>query len=99
MRKIRIPLEALGEGDKPSRDCVDFDDEAYRRAVSRAVREVIKNELSARQKQFIVLYYYEGMRMTEIAEETGVNVSTVSRTLARARKNVAKSTKYFLDFK
>ena len=61
----------------------------------RALKEVVSEQLSARQKQFIVLYYYENKTMAEIADICGVNVSTVSRTLRRARKNITDRMKYY----
>jgi len=41
--------------------------------------------LTKRQQQFIQSYFMDHMSMTEIAEEHGLNVSTVSRTIARGR--------------
>ena len=70
------------------------DDRLHSVAV-RALREIVKEELSERQKQFIVLYYYENKTMDEIADICGVNVSTVSRTLRRARKNITDRMKYY----
>ena len=70
------------------------DDRLHSVAV-RALREIVKEELSERQKQFIVLYYYENKTMAEIADICGVNVSTVSRTLRRARKNITDRMKYY----
>ncbi len=64
--------------------------------VKKALAEVIKNDLTGRQKQMIVLYYYEGMRMREIAEQLQLDPSTVSRTLTRARRNILQYLKYLL---
>lgn len=47
-------------------------------------KNIIENELSARQKQILVLYYKEKKTMPEIAQTLGVNVSTISRTHRRA---------------
>ncbi len=63
--------------------------------VRHALVETIKNDLTERQKETVILYYYKKMTMTEIADILGVNVSTVSRTLARARKNICDRTKYY----
>ena len=67
--------------------------------VRHALVEIIKNDLTERQKETVVLYYYKKMTMTEIADILGVNVSTVSRTLARARKNICDRTKYYFYWK
>lgn len=63
--------------------------------VRHALVETIKNDLTERQKETVILYYYKKMTMAEIADILGVNVSTVSRTLARARKNICDRTKYY----
>jgi len=63
----------------------------------KALKKVIEEQLSARQKQFIVLYYYKEMDMPTIAEMCGVNASTVSRTLNRARQNIYKYLKYYFN--
>ncbi len=47
-------------------------------------KNIIKNEISARQKEILVLYYIEGKNLSEIAKLLGVHVSTVSRTRHRA---------------
>ena len=59
------------------------------------MKKVVEEQLSTRQKQMIVLYYYKEMDMPEIAEMLGINVSTVSRTLNRAKQNLMKYLKYY----
>lgn len=48
-------------------------------------------ELTPRQQELIELYYGKKSTMKDIASELGVNESTVSRTLARARKGCANT--------
>lgn len=72
------------------------DNKALLRSATRAVRKVITDELTSRQKEYIVLYYYKEMDMSEIAEMYNVNKSTVSRTINRARNNIIKYTKYYM---
>ena len=43
-------------------------------------KNIMENEISARQKQILVLYYKEKKTMPEIARQLGVCISTVSRT-------------------
>lgn len=69
-----------------------------RKIATKALKKVIEEQLSSRQKQFIVLYYYEEMDMPAIAKMCGVNPSTVSRTLNRARQNIYKYLKYYFDY-
>lgn len=58
-------------------------------------KNIIENELSARQKQILVLYYKEEKNMPEIARTLGVNVSTVSRTHKRACDSIRSRLKAY----
>ena len=49
---------------------------------------IMEHEISARQKQILVLYYKEKKTMPEIARQLGVCISTVSRTHRRACETV-----------
>lgn len=62
----------------------------------KVMRNVIENELSARQRQMITLYYFQKMNIPEIAKTLGVNRSTVSRTISRGRRNIMEKLKYFV---
>jgi RNA polymerase sigma factor (sigma-70 family) len=66
-----------------------------RRTAKKALKRVIEEQLSDRQKQYLVLYYFEDRDMPTIAKMFGVNVSTVSRTINRARQNIFKYMKYY----
>ena len=47
--------------------------------------------LTAAQREYILLYYREGLKMSEIARRCGVAPSTVSRTIARAAKRLRRA--------
>lgn len=70
---------------------------AVLKIAKRALRKIIEEQLTARQKQFIVLYYYKEMDMPSIAQMCNVNASTVSRTLNRARQKIFAYMKYYFD--
>ncbi|WP_081460063.1 sigma-70 family RNA polymerase sigma factor [Ruminococcus champanellensis] len=70
--------------------------QAQMQRLKRALRDVIKNDLTPRQKEMVVLYYYEGMRMPQIAQQLNRDVSTVSRTIKRARRNLRDRLKYLI---
>ncbi|MEG0615175.1 MAG: sigma-70 family RNA polymerase sigma factor [Oscillospiraceae bacterium] len=61
----------------------------------KALSDIISEQLSEKQRQYLVLYYYEQHTMTDISEICGVNVSTVSRTISRAKKNIVDRIKYY----
>ena len=58
-------------------------------AMARAIRE----ELTEKQRAYMMAYY-GGMTMQQVAKKYGVNVSTVSRTIARARDHLRRVLKY-----
>lgn len=60
-----------------------------------ALIQVIKYDLTERQKEVITLYYYKKMKMSEIADILGLNVSTVSRTIRSAKKKICDRIKYY----
>ena len=52
--------------------------------------------LTERQKMCFDLKYNQDLSLAEIAQELGVNVSTVSRTLQRARNRLRRYLQYTL---
>lgn len=62
----------------------------------RNLRRAREQELTPRQNQMLDLYFEHSMNMVEIARELGVNPSTVSRTLRRAKKRLYSCLRYGL---
>lgn len=61
-----------------------------RRAVGRALRE----EVTEKQRRALLLYYGQGLNMTEIGRRLGVDKSTVSRTIRRGENNLRRCVRY-----
>lgn len=55
---------------------------------------VIANELTPLQREMVTSYFFEEKTMAQIAEERGVNRSTVCRTLHRGISRIQKYLKY-----
>ena len=64
--------------------------------MKRNLRIAREKELTPRQRCMLDLYYDQQMTVSEIAAELNVNVSTVSRTLQRARNRLRRSLQYTL---
>lgn len=62
----------------------------------RNLRRARERELTARQRQMLALYYDQGMNTPQIARELGLNRSTVSRTLRRAKERLYQYLQYTL---
>ena len=58
------------------------------------VQNVIREELTELQRQTLTEYYFHEKTIPQIAEERGVNKSTVSRTLRRAEDKLRRYLKY-----
>lgn len=58
--------------------------------LGRALRE----ELTDRQREVLVLYYGEGLNMREIGERLAVDKSTVSRTIKRGEGRLRRCIRY-----
>lgn len=59
-----------------------------------AVRRAIESDLTPRQKQLVYMYYLEQMRMQDIADELGLHITSVSRTIKRGRERLKRSLRY-----
>lgn len=64
--------------------------------MKRNLRIAREKELTPRQKHLLELHYDRQMSVTAIAQELGVNASTVSRTLQRARDRLRHCLQYTL---
>jgi len=54
----------------------------------------LRQDITPRQRQFLLLYYSQGMNMREIAENLGVDRSTVSRTIKRGEERLRRCLRY-----
>ena len=62
----------------------------------RNLRKARIQELTPRQQQMLSMRFEQNMSVTEIAQELGLNRSTVSRTLRRAQERLRRCLQYAL---
>ena len=62
----------------------------------RNLRRAREQELTPRQREVLALYYDRGLNMPQIARKLGVNRSTVSRTVKRAKERLYRCLRYAL---
>lgn len=65
--------------------------------VSRLKRNLIRalrEDVTPRQRQALLLYYAEGKNMREIGEDLGVDRSTISRTIKRGERRLRRCLRY-----
>ncbi|MDY3985685.1 sigma-70 family RNA polymerase sigma factor [Dysosmobacter sp.] len=84
-------------GDLPAwlMEHAETNDEQMER-LRRNLRLARERELTPRQQQVLTLYYDRKMKVPQIAGELGVNRSTVSRTIRRARSRLYRFLRYSL---
>jgi RNA polymerase sigma-70 factor (ECF subfamily) len=58
------------------------------------LRRVIDRELSPKQREVLIAYYFQDKTITEIAAERGIQKSSAWRCLRRAEKRVRLCLKY-----
>ena len=58
------------------------------------IQRVIREELTPLQREALVAYYFQEQTITRIAQDRGVNKSTVCRTLHRAEEKLRRYLKY-----
>ena len=57
------------------------------------IRKLLFENLTEKQKCYIMLYYRDNLSMEEIAKRLGVAKSTVSRTISRGRNRILQGMK------
>lgn len=60
---------------------------------------VIKNDLTPRQREIVTLYYFKGRDTTEIAGMLGISPQAVSAAMARGRKRILRIMQYLYRFR
>jgi RNA polymerase sigma factor (sigma-70 family) len=61
-----------------------------KRNLLRALRE----DVTPKQRQALLMYYSQGLNMREIGEELGVDKSTISRTIQRGERRLRRCLRY-----
>ena len=74
--------------------CDEEDDRAAR--LRRIMLKIINNELTPRQKEIIVLYYFREMDIVAIGRKLGVTPQSVSAVLARGRVRLFRFLQYYI---
>ncbi|MBE6851356.1 MAG: sigma-70 family RNA polymerase sigma factor [Ruminococcus sp.] len=62
----------------------------------KALHDIITQELTSRQKEILMMYYFEHRNTVEIGKILGISKSTVSRTMSRAKQRIYKHMRFTL---
>lgn len=85
-----------GDFDEEFRRILEKDIASPQSKIKKIMLKAIKNELTARQSEIIMLYYFKGMNISEISKKLGITHSAVSITMKRARNRLFRILKYTL---
>ncbi len=89
--------EFSGDTDKGIRSILEYDsDEESGNRLKRILLKVINNELTPRQKEIIMLYYYKGADTVKISRQLGITPQAVSAAMARARMRIYRILQYYI---
>ena len=64
------------------------------RIMCEMLHEIIEKDLTPRQREVLTMYYFENMRVCEIARKFGVAGTNVSRTRRRAERHIHEKLRY-----
>lgn len=70
------------------------DNSAQLGRLKRNLMRALQEDITDRQRQFLLLYYGQGLNMRQIGERLGVDKSTVSRTIKRGEARLRRCLRY-----
>lgn len=86
-----------GESDKMIRTILECDtDDDSPRKLRKLLLNVINNELTQRQKEIIMLYYFKELSIVQIGDMLGITPQAVSAAMSRARLRMQRIIQYYL---
>lgn len=88
-----------GETDRGIRSILNDNDECsdeFIRKLKKVMLNVINNELTSRQKEIIMLYYFKDMDIVRISKLLGITPQAVSALMKRARLKIYRFMQYYI---
>lgn len=86
-----------GEADEGIRAILfDQSDEDSTKRLKKILLNIIKNELTPRQKEIIMLYYFKRTDIVTIGKLLGITPQSVSVTMRRARLKMYRILRYYM---
>ena len=90
-RSRLLPVDfSSGIGDKLSFAQYSVGGVRRNTALKKAVFNILETQLTDRQSEMLKLYYINGVKMADIAQLYGLNVSTVCRHISGGKKRIRK---------
>ena len=86
-----------GEADKNIREILFGSEDSQYARLKRILLKVINNELTPRQKEIIMLYYFKDMDIVHIAGLLEITPQAVSSVMKRARLKIYRYLQYYIN--
>lgn len=99
-RRLTYSDSFSGEADREIRAILkeDSDDSGeFVDKLKRTMLKIIKNELTPRQREIIMLYYFKDMDIVHIAGLLNVTPQAVSSVMKRARLKIYRYMQYYIN--
>jgi len=98
-RRVSLP-DFIGKEDENINavlsESSDSEEKRHRALIKKTMMKIIENELTERQRQIIIMYYFRNMNIVSIADILGISPASVSVTMKRARNRIIRYMKYYL---
>ncbi len=85
-----------GEADNGIRRILEGEENDKGERLRRILLKIINNDLTPRQKEIIMLYYFKRMDVVSIADALGVTPQAVSAAMSRARLRIFRILRYYI---
>lgn len=86
-----------GVDDSGLRSIIDDSLESESRdRLKKILLKVIKNELTPRQNEIIMLYYFKGLDSVQIGKQLGISPQAVSALISRAKMRIFRILQYYI---
>ena len=87
--------ESIASMDQFKKICSQQNTNTEYKKMIKSLKNIVDGELTAKQKLCISLYYGDMKKMSEIAQELGIGVSSVSRHIKKAKQKLQKTMTYY----
>lgn len=94
MNEKKLNMFAKQEEYAALRNLIKIVESSGEGGMAASVKRAIDRELTRRQRQMVYMYYLEQMRMQDIADDLGLSISSVSRTIKRGRRRLKSCLRY-----
>ena len=95
-RRVTLNSE-LGATDRSLRKLLEESESESADKIKRNLVKIIKNELTSRQSQIIMLYYFKDMDIVHIAGLLEITPQAVSSVMKRARLKIYRYLQYYIN--